>query len=165
MQITKLTLLACLLAPALSNAQVSEGDAKVLFSTAVSTALTFKNERMIDEIGASFTHFTQSGREQLLNEMDRTGVIEQAAQNNGSLSTALTPASVSSLRRDGPRGEVSFDMSAEVSLQWQRCVVRTCVPVGAPKPARVAGTVIAVTSNGRPSYKVSSFRLDGAAQQ
>ena len=144
------------------NAMAGEAEAAEVFTTAVQTALTFRNARMIDEIAASFPHFTTQGREAVIEELGRTGIVREATKKNGSLKTRLDKGSLQATTQVNESGLNEYEFTGKVYLQWQRCIERTCAPVGEEKAARAKGVVKEMLVNGRPSYQVNSLILDGA---
>lgn len=143
-------------------AQATEADARLIFATGTSTSLTFKNAKIIDDISSSFPHYSANGRTQLLSELERTGIVDQATKKGASLTSTVDSGSLNAFRRVAPQGGESFELSGPITLQWQRCVNATCVPVGKPKVAQVSGIAVGAMVNGRPSYRIDGFRLDGA---
>lgn len=146
-----------------STAAATESDARLVFANASGAALSFKNAKIIDDISSSFPHFTTNGRNQLLSELERTGIVAQATTKGASLTATVDSGSLNAFRRIAPQGGESFELSGQVMLQWQRCVNATCVPVGNPRPAKISGIALGSVVNGRPSYRIDSFRLDGTS--
>lgn len=153
----------CLLA-ASSGAQASESDAREVFATAVSGAMSFAGDRAVDDISVSFLHYTSQGRAALINELERTGLLAQAVNYRAAVRAELPANTVVIRRRVGADGLEEYDASATLSLQWSKCDAKGCATTGQSKSARVTGTVVPVVLNGRPGYKVSKLQLEGATK-
>lgn len=152
-----LFLVASLIAsPAFSN----EGEARTLFSTGVSAALNFKHYQIEDQIALSLPHFTANGRQSLINELVRHEIIHESVKNNGSLQTTFKPGTLESSSYKTHQGTTIYEVSSTANFNWQRCVQKTCVPVGDPKEIRVKATILATVQNNRPTLKIDSITIN-----
>lgn len=150
-------MLAILLA---SPVLAADGDAAEIFAIAASGAFTFNGQRVVDDVSLSFMHFTKAGRQAVISELQRTGVISQAMMKKGALKAFSSGNKFVSTRRVGRGGVDEYDLRGEIELQWNICDGGSCVPAGPRKKVSASGTVIPVTAFGRPSYKVSSIVID-----
>lgn len=147
-----------------SGAYASEIDAKEVFSIAASGGLTFSHARVVDDVQNVFLQFTSSGRNDLINEIERLGVLAEAIGKKLSVTSEVPLYSVRVKRRVGKDGLDEYAVDAEVKLQWMRCPENglNCKATGTAKSLRVEGVVVQAQINGRPAYRVSSVRYDGS---
>lgn len=141
----------------------AESDAKEVFSVAAAGAMTFTPSRIVEDVGLVFLHFTSQGRQSLIGELERTGVVAEALGKGAGLRGDLPPGSIQVRRRAGADGLDEYEVAGEMRLQWSRCSAGggNCVNAGAAKLAKVSGTVLQVTVNGRPAYRINSIRFEG----
>lgn len=159
----KQILVGCASLVVLPLAYATESEANAVFKAGVEGVLTFRNDRMVVEMTSGLSHFTIEGRAAVIEELKRTGIVRQATAKNGSLSTVVKEG-FNSTAQVGASGLNEYLVNARATFQWQRCVNKTCVPVGDALPGRVSGTVQEVQVNGRPAYRINSIQLDGAQQ-
>lgn len=152
-----------LLLPALvfaSSALANEGEARTLFSTGISAALNFKHHQIEQEIALALPHFTPNGRQSLINELIRNEIISESVKNNGSLQTTFKPGTLESSSYNTHNGTTVFDVSSIATFNWQRCIQKTCVPVGDPKDIRVKASIVQTLQNNRPTLKIDSVTIN-----
>lgn len=159
----RILLLRCIFPIAIAASTPSfanESDARMIFTNAMNSAFNFKSQSIIEDIGTSLPQFTINGRKELISTFERTGIIRESIKNNGSLQATIPAGSLNSTKMVGRDGFDQYRFNGIISIQWQRCVSKTCVPVGEPSNAKINGSVIPTQINGRPTYKVDSVTLE-----
>jgi hypothetical protein len=152
--------LAAFISFSASTAFANESDARLIFANGISSALNFKSQSIIEDIGVALPQFTSNGRNQLISVYERTGIIREAVKNNGSMQTNVQSGNLVTTKMVGRDGLEQFRFSGVATIQWQRCVSKTCVPVGESKEAKISGVAIPTQINGRPTYKVDAVNLE-----
>lgn len=142
----------------------AEADAKEVFSVASAGGMTFSANRVVEDVSLVFMHFTPEGRASLISELERTGLVAEVVGKGAAVRAELPVAALQVARRAGADGLDEYDVSGTMKLQWSRCTSPGvgCTPVGLSKDAKVSGTVLQVTVSGRPAYRISSIRYEGA---
>lgn len=151
-----ISLAICFLA---SQANANEGEARTVFNTAITTAFNFKSHQIADEISLSFPHFTKNGRASLINILESSGIVKEAVTKNGSLQTTIKNGSLHVEIAKINNNDI-YIITANALFQWQRCIQRTCVPVGDEKPHLIKAEVISVMENNRPAMKINHISFN-----
>jgi len=158
---------AVVIAIAGTGANAGQAEALEVFAAASCGALTFQGDRMVEDIGNSFMHFTKAGRAALIAEMARVGLLSQAISKTGALRCFVIPQGIAALgRRVGENGLDEYEVKADVNLQWAHCDDgRSCANLGSPRRAGLTGTVATLTVNGRLAYKLTTIAFHESPTQ
>lgn len=142
----------------------AEADAKEVFSVAAAGGMTFSANRVVEDVSLVFMHYTPEGRAALISELERTGLVAEVVGKGAAVRAELPVATLQVTRRAGVDGLDEYDVVGTMRLQWSRCVSpgTSCTPVGLMKDSKVSGKVLQVTVSGRPAYRISSIRYEGA---
>lgn len=143
-----------------SSAHASmESDAASVFAAALLGSFTFNSVRTAEDISLSFMHFTKSGRQSLISELQRSKVVVESVSKKGGVKSFANPAKFSVVRRAGAAGVDEYDIRGDFEIQTSLCEGASCVPSGPRKRIAVTGVVVPVTAFSRPSLKVSVIAL------
>lgn len=159
-----LTVVAIAVGGLFTHAQASEIDAKEVFSIAVAGGMTFSHQRVVEDVQNVFLQYTSAGRNDLINEIERLGVLAEVMSKKLSVTSEIQQYAMRVKRRAGKDGLDEYVVDAEMKLQWLRCPETSlgCKPTGTPKTLRAEGVVVQMQANGRPAYRVSSVRYEGS---
>lgn len=142
-----------------TQASANEGEARTVFTTAITTAFNFKSYQIADEISLSFPHFTKNGRASLISLLDSSGIVKEAVNKNGSLQTTIKNGTLHVEIAKINNNDI-YIVTTNALFQWQRCIQRTCVPVGNEKPNLIKAEIISVMENNRPAMKVNHISFN-----